>query len=29
MLNVGSLAFMLSVFAAAYALAYVVRKEWL
>lgn len=29
MLNVGSLAFMLSVFAAAYALAYVVRKQWL
>ena len=29
MLNVGSLIFMLSVFAAAYALAYLARKEWL
>ena len=29
MLNAGSLAFMVSVFAAAYALAYVMRKEWL
>src|SRR5574341_64077 len=29
LLNVGSLVFMLSVFAAAYALAYVARKEWL
>ena len=28
-LNVGSLVFMLAVFASAYALAYVVRKEWL
>ena len=28
-LNVGSLVFMLAVFAAAYALAYVMRKEWL
>ena len=28
-LNVGSLVFMISVFAAAYALAYVVRKEWI
>ena len=28
-LNVGSLVFMLSVFASAYALAYFVRKEWL
>jgi hypothetical protein len=28
-LNVGSLVFMLSVFAAAYGLAYVMRKEWL
>ena len=28
-LNVGSLVFMVSVFAAAYALAYFVRKEWL
>jgi uncharacterized protein len=28
-LNVGSLVFMLAVFAAAYALAYFVRKEWL
>ena len=27
--NVGSLVFMLAVFASAYALAYVVRKEWL
>ncbi len=27
--NVGSLVFMLAVFAAAYALAYFVRKEWL
>lgn len=29
MLNVGSLAFMLACFASAYAVAYVVRKEWL
>lgn len=29
MLNVGSLLFMLAVFASAYALAYFVRKEWL
>jgi uncharacterized membrane protein YedE/YeeE len=29
LLNVGSLVFMLAVFAAAYALAYFVRKEWL
>ena len=29
MLNVGSLVFMLSVFASAYALAWFVRKEWL
>lgn len=29
MLNVGSLVFMLSVFASAYALAYFVRKQWL
>ena len=29
MLNVGSLVFMLAVFAGAYALAYFVRKEWL
>jgi uncharacterized protein len=29
MLNAGSLVFMGAVFAAAYALAYVVRKEWL
>jgi hypothetical protein len=29
MLNVGSLVFMLCVFAAAYGLAYFVRKEWL
>lgn len=29
MLNVGSLIFMLAVFASAYALAYFVRKEWL
>jgi len=29
MLNVGSLVFMLAVFAAAYGLAYFVRKEWL
>ncbi|MCK7524905.1 MAG: hypothetical protein MZV64_48520 [Ignavibacteriales bacterium] len=29
MLNVGSLVFMLAVFASAYALAYFVRKEWL
>jgi len=29
MLNVGSLVFMLAVFAGAYALAYVARKEWL
>ncbi len=29
MLNVGSLVFMLSVFASAYALAYLVRKQWL
>jgi uncharacterized membrane protein YedE/YeeE len=29
MLNVGSLVFMLAVFAAAYALAYFARKEWL
>ncbi len=29
MLNAGSLAFMVSVFASAYALAYVMRKEWL
>ncbi|MGE5096132.1 MAG: YeeE/YedE thiosulfate transporter family protein [Betaproteobacteria bacterium] len=29
MLNAGSLAFMLSVFVAAYALAYAMRKEWL
>jgi uncharacterized membrane protein YedE/YeeE len=29
MLNVGSLVFMLAVFAAAYGLAYLVRKEWL
>jgi len=28
-LNVGSLVFMLSVFAGAYALAYFVRKEWI
>jgi uncharacterized membrane protein YedE/YeeE len=28
-LNVGSLVFMLAVFASAYALAYFVRKEWL
>ena len=28
MLNVGSLAFMASVFAAAYALAWFVRREW-
>lgn len=28
-LNVGSLVFMLSVFAAAYALAWFVRKEWI
>jgi uncharacterized protein len=28
-LNVGSLVFMLAVFAAAYGLAYFVRKEWL
>jgi hypothetical protein len=28
-LNVGSLAFMVSVFAAAYALAWFVRKEWI
>jgi uncharacterized membrane protein YedE/YeeE len=28
-LNVGSLVFMLAVFASAYALAYLVRKEWL
>ena len=28
-LNVGSLVFMLAVFAAAYALAYFMRKEWL
>ena len=28
-LNVGSLVFMGAVFAAAYALAYFVRKEWL
>jgi hypothetical protein len=28
-LNVGSLVFMLAVFAGAYALAYFVRKEWL
>jgi uncharacterized protein len=28
-LNVGSLVFMVSVFAAAYGLAYFVRKEWL
>jgi uncharacterized membrane protein YedE/YeeE len=28
-LNVGSLVFMLAVFAAAYALAYFARKEWL
>jgi uncharacterized membrane protein YedE/YeeE len=29
MLNVGSLVFMLAVFASAYGLAYFVRKEWL
>ncbi|MDP1900561.1 MAG: YeeE/YedE thiosulfate transporter family protein [Rubrivivax sp.] len=29
MLNVGSLVFMVSVFASAYALAYLVRKQWL
>ena len=29
LLNVGSLVFMLSVFAAAYGLAYFARKEWL
>ncbi|MBL8340473.1 MAG: YeeE/YedE family protein [Rubrivivax sp.] len=29
LLNVGSLVFMLAVFAAAYGLAYFVRKEWL
>ena len=29
MLNVGSLVFMLAVFAAAYGLAYFVRKEWM
>lgn len=29
MLNVGSLVFMVAVFASAYALAYFVRKEWL
>ncbi len=29
MLNVGSLVFMLAVFAAAYGLAYFARKEWL
>jgi uncharacterized protein len=29
MLNVGSLVFMLAVFASAYGLAYVARKEWL
>ena len=29
MLNAGSLVFMLAVFAAAYGLAYFVRKEWL
>lgn len=29
MLNVGSLVFMLAVFASAYALAYFVRKEWI
>ena len=28
-LNVGSLVFMVAVFASAYALAYLVRKEWL
>jgi hypothetical protein len=28
-LNVGSLVFMVAVFASAYALAYVVRKEWI
>jgi len=28
-LNVGSLVFMLAVFASAYALAWFVRKEWL
>jgi uncharacterized membrane protein YedE/YeeE len=28
-LNVGSLVFMLAVFASAYGLAYFVRKEWL
>ncbi len=28
-LNVGSLVFMVSVFLAAYALAYFVRKEWI
>jgi hypothetical protein len=28
-LNVGSLVFMVSVFAAAYALAWFVRKEWI
>jgi uncharacterized membrane protein YedE/YeeE len=28
-LNVGSLLFMVSVFAAAYGLAYFMRKEWL
>ena len=29
MLNVGSLVFMLAVFASAYGLAYFARKEWL
>jgi uncharacterized protein len=29
LLNAGSLVFMLAVFASAYALAYIVRKEWL
>jgi uncharacterized membrane protein YedE/YeeE len=29
MLNVGSLVFMVAVFAAAYGLAYFVRKEWI
>jgi len=29
MLNVGSLVFMLAVFASAYALAYFLRKEWI
>ena len=28
-LNAGSLVFMLAVFAAGYAVAYVIRREWL